>query len=475
MASRLAGGLHITIKMLGSRLVDPTMVGVTPAKTLRKMVLLAAAATPLIAALSVALLFEGFHAIAVLVAVFWLATLLSPAIWSRVWGHLVDREVPALLAFILPYAPTGIHIADLIEEAAEGREFKWVRYEGERLKTLLRMGWDPERALSYIASTTRSKALSSVLSDYLHAQRLGASRSQLTLLLLRNSLEAVKSSWESYQSLVRGLGEIGVALTASLAAAAPIIYVASPQLLHAVPAIIAVSALALALVVLAFRPSLGEGRPPAPLFALAYASPIALMAVAAFKGPLEALVVGGLLALVVEVGALWQASREERALIMMKRAADNARYGVDYEEQLKQAEPVARQVVSAILRASKKAGKLGVGEALENTYRMIVEARARAQAIKGPAALLALVSALSPALAVYTLRFMHEAISGPGYVSLLPPVSVEYAIAMIVAAAPLVTLPASVMHRPWTPSLLPSLLALLGSYAALQAPLPGIS
>ena len=274
--------------------------------------------------------------------------------------------------------------------------------------------------------------------------------------------------------MVRGLGELGAALTVSLAAAVPIAYMSSGSMIGAIPLVIAFSALALALIALALRPSLGEGRPPAPAFAIAYSAPLILMAAVLYLGPLNALALGVIIALLVEVLAAWQSSREARALSMLKRAADNAKYGLDYEAPLREAEPVASQVVRAILRASRRAGKLGVGEALDTTYRMIVEARVKARELKGPAVMLALVSSAAPALAVYTLKFMEEALSTSQLLGLPGAGDVDFAVRLLIAVAPLVTLPASVMHRPWIPSLLPGLLAAALAYAAQWLPTPSL-
>ena len=460
-------------KKVMPRLVDPLEVGVTPAKYFRAVALAAMLLTPIVAGLIVASL-AGYVGLglAIVAASVWILLTLLPKLWAWTWGSMVDREVPALLAYLLPYTPTTSHIADLIAEAASGSEFKWVRFEGERLRAVMRMGVDPERALSFLASTTRSRTLASILDDYLHAQKLGASRSQLTLLLLRNSLDAVRSSWESYHNMVRGLGELGAALTVSLAAAVPIAYMSSTSMVGAIPLIIAISALALALIALALRPSLGEGRPPAPVFAVAYSAPLIVMAAVLNLDPIKALALGTVLALIVEVLAAWQSSREARALFMLKRAADNAKYGLDYEAPLREAEPVASQVVKAILRASKRAGKLGVGEALDTTYRMIVEARVKARELKGPAIMLALVSSAAPALAVYTLKFMEKTLSSSQLLGLPGAGDVDFAIRLLVAVAPLVTLPAAVMHRPWIPSLLPGLLASALAYIAQWLPTP---
>jgi hypothetical protein len=83
---------------------------------------------------------------------------------------------------------------------------------------------------------------------------------------------------------------------------------------------------------------------------------------------------------------------------------------------------------------------------------------------------------MAPGLAVYTLRLTVEALSAAGASApalglALEPGALDAVERMLVAAAPLVTLPASVMHRPWSPSLLPGLAALAGAYLALKAPL----
>ena len=466
---RVAGIL--SLKPL-STLSDPTEVGPRPAVALRLAVIVSIALLAS-AAVSLALHIAGIAPplIPISLGLLGLSALSIAAGWRRLVGPLIDREVPSLLAYLLPYSPVASHIADLIVEAGRSGGFRWVRLEAERLWVLMRLGLDPERALQRLVETTPSRSLASALSDYIHAQKLGLPRSQLTLLLMRSALEAVRSSWESYYSLVRGLGELGVTVTVTAAVVVPVALLVSPGYAVAAAAVPIVAAPIFSLLMLAFRPQLGGSKPPTPLFITAYAAPIAVFALALTAGDTVALAAAAAAALAVEAAAMWHGAVESRALSMLKVAAGNAKYGLDYEEALRKAEPVAEGVVRSVLKASRIAGRSGVGEALDNMYRVFAEARIRAEALRGSAVMLALVTVIAPALAVYSVRLIAGlAVQAPELI----PFTEEAAgrvVDLLVAGAPLVPMPAASMHRPWLPSLAPGLLSMVLALAALKAPL----
>ena len=453
-------------------LADPSEVGITPAKAIR---LASASGFTVTGAslLAAMLVYTGY-----LEAPLWplillaaLGAMLSASkwVWRAVSGPMIDREVPALLSYLLPYSPVASHVADLIAELSDSKGFKWVRFEAERLKVFMRLGMDPERALQRLVDTTSSRMLASTLSDYIYAQRLGAPKSQLTMILLRNTLETVRSQWDSYSQLVRGIGEIGVTLVVALAVAAPLAALMAGDtalLIAAAPILLAPLA---ALLLIALRPPLGDVSPGALTFAASYSLPFALALASLALGPREALILGAAAAAAVELVSAYWGRRADTALKELKRAADKARYGLDYKDSMERAEILARGVIRAVMKASMKAGRSGVGEALENMYRVFSEARSKASSIKGQAIVLALVSMLAPAIAIYSLRIMFES-SPPGLLGFSDELAGTL-VKLMIAGAPLITLPAASLHRPWNPSLIPGLAAMALAYLASTAPI----
>ena len=392
---------------------------------------------------------------------------LAPWIVRLAVGMGVDREVPALLAYSLPYASSARYLVDVLVNLPR-RRFRWTRYEAERLSYLLDLGYDPLQALDEIASTTPSKKLRQVLRDYLHAQKLGAPKSAVTLRLVEWAMSEVRGAWRSYSELGRGLVEAVTAAIIAGVAMAPLALMAGNvnASLYALPMI---ASPAVAVLLLAVRPEIGDYR------GSMLPATIGLVAVLASAG--LGLILGwrveaGLLAalsLVVEALSLREARREREAFNAFREAVEEARYGVRLEEALSRAGRVAGGVAAAIVDAVRVAGRIGVGEALGNLLRVVEEARASRAGLAAPALILATLAAAAPAVSVYMLASI-AGMSGSEFLA-GDPRSLAEAARLITALSPLAPLPASVLGRGWRPSLLPSLAALAASQAVLAVKL----
>jgi len=446
---------------------DPEVYGPTGARLLGRLrlALLALAALSAPAALL-------DYRLALLPAALAVASYAAPALWRRLLGSLIDREVPAVLAYMLPFAAVTGYIADLVAGLAESRAFRWARLEGERMKLLLNVGYDPVTALKVLVETTPSSALRDALIDYIYVQRVGASRSSVAIVLLRSALESVRSQWRGYQQIASLVADATLTLVVASALVAPLAAFAGDPGMAALAALSPVVAAPLGVaLLLGFRPSMGDPRPPTPVFVAFAAAPVALAAATAIAGPWKALAAGAVAALALEYAARIYDDRGRRALNTLKMAAEAARYGQDYQDLLKKAEALATGFVKAFIEASARAGRIGVGEALDYVYRVVMEARSQASSLKGHAVALAVIAAATPAIVILVLEII-EALSraaGPFMPSAMDFTWIEYLVAV---TAPLLAMPAAVLMRPWTPSLVPSLAALLSAAASLHlAPL----
>jgi hypothetical protein len=172
-------------------------------------------------------------------------------------------------------------------------------------------------------------------------------------------------------------------------------------------------------------------------------------------------------AIPVEV-AVWAVGRRaELAERELRRAVDEARLGIPPVERLKAAEELAGGVLRAILKSARVAGMTGVWEALSLVYTLVAEARSLAGSAKTQGILMALILAAIPALSIFTLKMVATAVAESGGVASALGVDpqtlsaeTEKTARIIAVASPLITLPAAVLHRGWTPSPIPPLLAI---------------
>jgi len=392
-------------------------------------------------------------------AIAWMA----PRLWRAAVGAGVNREMPSLLAYVIPYASSARYLADVIAALPRGF-FRWTRYEADRLRYFLDLGYDPVGALEELASTTPSRKLREALNDYIHAQKLGAPRSTVTMRLLERAVEEARSAWRSYTDLGRGLVEAATALVIAAAAMAPMALLSGSVNVGLLAAPLA-AAPALGILMLAARPALGDYRGNMAAAAVALLGALASAAAGLALGLEYEFAVLAAFTVAAEALAAAEARREEAAYAAFREAVEEARYGRALEAALARAAGLAKGVVAAIVEAARVAGRLGVGEALANLYRVVEEARSARLQARGQGLVLAVLAAAAVPVAVYTLKSI-AAIEG---VEILAgsPKSLEAAAQVMVALSPLAPLPASVLMRGWRPGLAPSLASLAAAWAAL--------
>ena len=379
-----------------------------------------------------------------------------PVIWRIVLGSGIDKELPAVLAYLIPYARSPLNIADLIA-SLEGEGYFWVKFEASRLRFLLSLGYDPVTALRKLAETTPSKRLAEIIRDYVNAQNLGVSRSQLTLMLFEHAMSSVRDQWRSHVEFGRVVAESIVAALVSMVALAPLIILGGgyPLILVMIPLVIAPIG---ALVMLATRPPLGEYR--LSYFELLLTISVPFIAVILnFKVSLEAGLAYLLgMTVVVEAIAVGFNRLNESALRELRLAVEEARLGLLPEERLTRSERAAKGVLKAIVEASRVAGTMGLGQALNQLLTLIEEARRQAKSASLQAAILAIIAVTSVPITIYGLSMLKTSLT-LGSLKLVDPATVDFMIRLVAISTPLIALPASVLQRGWLISPLYPLLA----------------
>ncbi|GAB6147569.1 hypothetical protein [Stetteria hydrogenophila] len=461
--------LAAALARAAARGLKPSTLGVHGYKAVVRARLIAALAAPVAGALLYAHAGPlGLLAVAPIVAL----AAAAPGVYRRLLAGGLEREAPALLAYMLPFSLTSKGLVDVVAslQAWRGPPFSWVRREAERLAFRLRLGADPLSALEWLAETTPSKTLSAALRDYTHALRLGVPRSSVAQRLLDRAMEAMRAAWRGYVSTAKATAEAAASLAVLVAALAPAAALArvDPSLLSFILA----APPALALVLAAAQPTLGLPQTSLALRVAPLAAAWLAGLLVAEGAGYAALAFLAVAAVAVEAYARAQSARQSRAWQSLARAMEKARLGLNVEEELADAEPVAPGVLSALLEASKTAGGKGLTRAIQGVYRVIAEARSLAKSYSTQFGVLALVSVASVAIAVYSIEAIAQ-LAGEGY-ELVNPSVMAAVERILLATAPLVPLPAAAAARPWAPTLAPSLASLalaLYTSGALRIPL----
>jgi hypothetical protein len=429
------------------RLWDPELYGPEPSRFFRLMFKASLILALVLTVLAPLLLLAGLPVfVLALPPVAVLIPYIAPAIWRAILGSGVDRELPAVLAYLIPYTRTPINIVDLIA-MLRGEGYFWARFEASRLRFLLDLGYDPLTALKKLAETTPSRGLSEVLRDYINAQTLGVSRGQLTLLLFKHAMESIRDQWRSHIEFGKVVAEGVVAAIVSMAALAPLVLLGGgyPVLLVAIPAVVAPAG---AIAMLATRPSIGEYR--LSYFELLLTITVPFIAVAInFRISLEAglaYLVG--MTVVVEAIAIGFKRLSSTSMRELRLAVEESRLGLIPEERLAKAERVASGIIRTVISASRIAGTMGIGEALNQILSLVEEAQRHAKTASLQATILATLSAVSIPIAVYGLNLLKNAVEASS-MNLIDPTSISHIIWLIAATSPLVALPASILQRGW--------------------------
>lgn len=445
------------IDSYASTLWDPEVYGPSVSRVLRLSFSVIALSSPLLVVIGAVLVIAYNASPLVLSAP--LVLLLAPFAASKVWrlavGGGVDKELPAVLAYLLPYTRSPVQIADLIVRLRDEEGYFWSKFEASRLKLLLDLGYDPISALKRLSETTPSRKLAEVIDDYIHVQTLGASRGQVTILLFRHAMDSVRDQWRAHIEFGKLVAEGIVAAVVSMVALAPVALLGGgyPVILTLIPLIIAPAG---ALAMLATRPALGEYRVGYPEAIITLTVPVVAAALN-FNVSLEAglaYLVG--MTIVVEAMAIGFKRLSSDAFRELRAAVDEARLGAIPEDRLARAEKAAKGVIKAIISASRIAGTMGVSDALSQLYSLIEEAQRQVRSASTQAVILALISVAALPLAMYSLKILSASAAPLGMVNTA---SIEEALKIMASTSPLIALPASVLQRGWLISPLYPLIA----------------
>ncbi|MEB3765741.1 MAG: hypothetical protein GSR77_06215 [Desulfurococcales archaeon] len=365
-----------------------------------------------------------------------------PIIWRSVEGSGVDSEIPALLLYLIPYMGNPKYLADVLEDVPED-VFKWTRHEASKLRMLSRLGLDPVSSLRKLQELTPSRRLRIVLSEYLNLQAIGATRASIALRITSRALDAIRDSWANYSQI----GKLGVEATVtSLVAIGALLPLAGGDSALYVVVLPVVAVIVTGVALLLMRPRIGDSPRKwyIPLIAL---SGIALSVILITLGyKYTAIFPAAISSLIGELSYVKIKQSEEQALINLRVAGEKARYGQDYMGALEEAKAVGEGIVEAVIRASRIAGSIGLGEALSDLARILDEAYSIRRRVWIESILLEAISIIAPIIALVTLE---KAVSFIGStVALLGGVtgpSIDPSTLMILA--PITPLAASIYRR----------------------------
>jgi len=386
-----------------------------------------------------------------------------PAAWRSVLANGIDQEMPALLVYLLPYTASPRYLADVLTSIPENI-FKWARHEAAKLELLLGSGMDPLSALEELARTTPSRALQKTLKEYVTLQRIGATRSEMTVRLVERAVKSVEEKWRSYSALGRVIVEAVASSIVAVSALAPL--VGGPRLLS-ISALIILGSTAGAILLVLSRPRIGDIQAPASIAAVTLGTPL-LAGLLLYEGLDKTAIalLAGTVVLVEYYAAKYRRTYIE-ALSKLEEAAERARLGLDYDSLLEKAEAVGGDIVRAVAEASRIAGSIGVGGALEKLVEVLEEAGRVRRSVWAEALVLEALSGLAPIMSVYAVIKLG-ALTGQAPQWILPALKPRVLIRVLVPTVPVSVLPASVLRRGRLASQLGGLLAALGVLLLLK-------
>ncbi len=381
----------------------------------------------------------------------------APRLYRVVVGSNIDRELPSLLLYLLPFSWSTKSVADVIVGLSGWRKppFKWVSREAARLKLILDMGYDPVKALSVLAETTPSGRLRYILEMLVDASRTGLSREALASDLASTAIDEVRRSWSRYIEVARVSAEASVALIVAAAVLVPIAAFTGSGLSVLVLTTIVPALAGLALML--YQPELGLNASSSLPRLASLAAVFSAVVASLLQGGWAALAVLVPAAAAIEVLSFKAGRRSVRALVTLRKAVDRAKLGMPIEEELMASRPVLGRVVDALLEAVSVAGTVGVWGVMDRVYRAVSEAMRRAAEARLHALVLAGVSAIAPAIAMYSITLLSGMSEGT-FLDITG--AAAMAESWIRAAAAVIPLPAAVLYRPRAPTLVPSIVSI---------------
>ncbi|MCE4608729.1 MAG: hypothetical protein F7B61_07265 [Caldisphaeraceae archaeon] len=408
--------------------------------------------------LSLPILYKGYGIVIVTLSItpflflseFWL-----PGLWRKVKGAGIDAEMPAFLAYLMPYARSSRSLVDLMISIPRSLKLRFIESEVERLRGLINMGMDSRKALKTLAKTTPNQRLGEFLVDYLNAEYMGTAKHSIVSLLYDYAISSLKEKWNAYAEFGRGVVEIGLGLTLSFAIVISLAPIAGPNLVVSL-AIIAFTIIPLTSIVLIITmPKMGEEKHYDAILSLA---PTLLASAMLTEGFGYISLVPLLVAVpFTEVYNTRVKKKASKALESLKVAAEKAKIGKRFDEELYKARFIAGNIAEAIISSEKIAGKIGVSNAIEKLEQLIEESERFSESLRIQSILMIAVSIASLVISILSINFIYSI-----YASIPQGINVgavTIARNIIISLSPIATLPSSILYRERIPSLLPSLVS----------------
>ena len=409
-------------------------------------------------------LIAGLLAAPVLAAPYWVAGLVN-----FVQASGIDEELPVLMAALIPFASSSYDLATLLATLPERLGLKFLRNESYRLRAYLNTGLDERRALRELARTTPSRSLRDVIRELLTAEELGTSRHRMAMVLYERAMSYIKSSWSRYAKAAEALTEGLVTLLVSIVVLLPMFSLSGPQVMAASMALFLLLSTSSTVALALMRPRLGDVEGGAGVLALTLAAAAASAALLFYGRAVVAVALLAAASVVTE--ALWRRAAASLAAAErgLREAAERARLGLGFADELASLGPVGKGIVGAVIYAGGLVGVSKAGRALEALAEVVSESINTMRSLAQESAMLAALSAASPVISIVTLRTLAGYVARYPLAAMIFPLgAVSMSIRLALAMAPLVVLPAAALSRGKRPSAAYSLAAALASLAAIH-------
>ena len=432
--------------------------------------------TPLgavLAAAAAALYLRGFPRLALAAGL-----LAAPVAAAPYWvGGLVgfvqasgiDEELPVLMAALIPFASSSYDLATLLATLPERLGLRFLRNESLRLRAYLNTGLDERRALRELARTTPSRSLRDTIRELLTAEELGTSRHRMAMVLYERTMNYMKSSWSRYAKAAEALTEGLVTLLVSIVVLLPMFSLSGPQVMAASMALFVLLSTSSAVALALMRPRLGDVEGGGAALAIALAAATASSALL-FYGR-YAIAIAALAAASVATEILWRRAAASLAAAErgLREAAERARLGLSFADELRALGSVGQRVVGAVAYASGLVGMPKAGRALEALAEVVSESINTMRSLAQESAILAALSAASPVISIATLRVLAGYVAKYPLAAMIFPLgAISVSMRLALAMAPLVVLPAATLSRGRRPSAAYSLAAVVASLVAAR-------
>ncbi|MEM1873420.1 MAG: hypothetical protein QXS85_03250 [Acidilobaceae archaeon] len=398
-------------------------------------------------------------------------TIASPFIASRLFrahiGFALERDMPIIMSLLLPLARVSSNLADIILYVDRERLPFSLRFEISRLRVLMNLGLDPVAALQALASTTPSKSFSYFLRDYVNSVIVGASRTDIAVMFLREALQKTRDQWRVFFAASYVVSEIVATVVVSMPVLVPLMLLGGVDWSIAV-LLLALTSLAAGFTLMFFRPRVGSVERTELLGFISVLLIASCSIVGLRAGLLLELALLTLIAIAIELYALRESISVERASSLLREALEEARVGIlNWDKLARVRETILTSVIDALLASSTTAGSTRAQEVLAYIHELHEEVRRSSAESRRHSLVLATLMTLSLAITLYFLKLLATILEQSGAAVGVDASSLINVAETLVAMTPTLLLPPAIVYREWLPSPLLPLMATLLLYALL--------